>query len=660
MILEQLTLHDFGVYGGTQQIRLTPEPDRPIVLIGAMNGAGKSTILDALKVVLYGRHANCIDRSRVSYHDYLRRAIHHGARKSMGAGIDLKFRYRLEGREEQFRIYRNWRDTGSAVKEEVRVFRNDKFDPITTERCAEFVEQFIPNQISDLFFFDGEKIESLADSERSSELLRVGVHALLGLDLVDDLSRSLLQVERRRKAKLATPAENDTLTLLDNELTEVQGRREQLTAKMAAVQTEVDLAERGLSDAEVRLKAEGGDLFHRRNELNLRLAAERANLGEFERQLREYASDLSPLSLLPKMIDQLRQEAALEDRMRRDRLLCKLLEERDDEILSVLKNARVNLAAIKAMAAALRADRAMRSAAIEGVPYLNIPAEDLRQYTPEFFSTLRRQVEDLLARYVDAQEKVVALERDVAAIPDEAKIQDVLESIRTANERLISVKARLEVLVEERQVVERERLALERRRDEFLEEVSEQQASDIISRRVIGHSARCRETLANFRQAMRGRHVERLERAITQCFQQLLRKRTLVQRIQIDPESFELRIRGGNESLIAADRLSAGERQLLAVAVLWGLAIASGRQLPTVIDTPMGRLDSEHRTYLVEQYFPVASHQVILLSTDEEIDGGYYEKLRPVICSEYVVTYDDQTHSSTIRPGYFPQSRIAA
>ena len=660
MILEELTLHDFGVYGGKQQIRLAPAPNRPVVLIGALNGAGKTTILDALKVVLYGRHANCIDRNRGSYHDYLRSAIHRGARSGQGAGIELKFRYRLEGSEESYRIYRSWRDTGSAIKEEVQVFRNDKLDPVTTERCAEFVEQFIPNQISELFFFDGEKIESLADPERSSELLRVGVHALLGLDLVDDLSRSLLQVERRRKAKLATPADNDTLVLLDDELTEVQEHREQLTAKMAATQTEVDSAERGLSEAEIRLKAEGGDLYRRRNELNLKLAAERVSLGEIERQLHEHASGLSPLLLLPKIIDQLRQVATEEDQIQRDRLLCKMLEERDDKVISVLKNARVSLGAIKAMSAALQADRAMRSATIEGVSYLNIPSEDLGQYTTEFFSTLRRQVEELLARYVDAHEKIVALERDVAAVPDEAKIQDVLESIRTANERLISAKARLEVLVEERQVVERERVALERKRDEFLERVSEQQASDIISRRVIGHSARCRETLANFRKAMRGRHVERLERAITQCFQQLLRKKTLVQRIQIDPESFELRIRGGNDSLIATDRLSAGERQLLAVAVLWGLAIASGRQLPAVIDTPMGRLDSEHRKYLVEQYLPVASHQVILLSTDEEIDGGYYEKLRPAICSEYVVTYDDHTHSSTIQPGYFPQSRIAA
>jgi DNA sulfur modification protein DndD len=55
---------------------------------------------------------------------------------------------------------------------------------------------------------------------------------------------------------------------------------------------------------------------------------------------------------------------------------------------------------------------------------------------------------------------------------------------------------------------------------------------------------------------------------------------------------------------------------------LRGLAKASGRPLPTIIDTPLGRLDSTRRRHLLERYFPVASHQVILLSTDEEIDAA--------------------------------------
>jgi DNA sulfur modification protein DndD len=104
---------------------------------------------------------------------------------------------------------------------------------------------------------------------------------------------------------------------------------------------------------------------------------------------------------------------------------------------------------------------------------------------------------------------------------------------------------------------------------------------------------------------------------------------------------------------LAFDRLSAGERQLLATSLLWGLAKASGRPLPTIIDTPLGRLDSSHRRHLLDRYFPVASHQVILLSTDEEVDETSLARLKSHIGRSYTLTFDEQEHSTIVKPGYF-------
>ena len=105
--------------------------------------------------------------------------------------------------------------------------------------------------------------------------------------------------------------------------------------------------------------------------------------------------------------------------------------------------------------------------------------------------------------------------------------------------------------------------------------------------------------------------------------------------------------------MLTAERLSAGERQLLAIALLWGLAKASGRLLPTAIDTPLGRLDAGHRMHLVERYLPFASHQVLLFSTDEEIAGDYLDRLKPWIGKSYYLNYDDSTGTTRIVPGYF-------
>jgi len=128
-----------------------------------------------------------------------------------------------------------------------------------------------------------------------------------------------------------------------------------------------------------------------------------------------------------------------------------------------------------------------------------------------------------------------------------------------------------------------------------------------------------------------------------------------VHRIAIDTETFSLSLYDLKSKPVPKHRLSAGEKQLLAIAFLWGLAKVSGRRLPVAIDTPLGRLDSSHRNNLVERYFPAASHQVILLSTDTEIGKPEVETLRQneAIAREYLLKYDSSTRQTTIEPGYF-------
>lgn len=141
---------------------------------------------------------------------------------------------------------------------------------------------------------------------------------------------------------------------------------------------------------------------------------------------------------------------------------------------------------------------------------------------------------------------------------------------------------------------------------------------------------------------------------MTDCYLQLANKRNLIQNIIIDKETLEFTYFSGEGSEIDKESLSAGEKQLMVIAILWGLAICSGKRLPVIIDTPLSRLDSEHRVALIQKYFPNASDQTIILSTDSEIDGRYYDIMKEFVGDEFTLKYDDETKSTTIEQGYFP------
>ena len=150
--------------------------------------------------------------------------------------------------------------------------------------------------------------------------------------------------------------------------------------------------------------------------------------------------------------------------------------------------------------------------------------------------------------------------------------------------------------------------------------------------------------------------IAHLSELVTKSFRFLLHKQELVERVVIDPESFAITLIDKLGMVLPKDRLSEGEKQIFAISVLWGLSQASARPLPAIIDTPMGRLDSEHRNQLVERYFPHASHQVIILSTDTEIEVHYFEQLQSSVARAYHLKYDEGGRMTNVEEGYFWQT----
>jgi len=654
MILDELVLHNFGAYRGQHRAVLTPRDERPIVLFGALNGSGKTTFMEAMQLALYGRSA--APRGRQPYLDYLARSINRYIAPSEGAGVELAFRYWADGGLQGVRLKRTWHVAGKASKETFEVWRNDVLDVVATERWSEFVEDIIPNQISHLFFFDGEKIEGLADPTQSAELLRIGLHSLLGLDLVDDLIKSLGVVERRQKAASLQSPDQSALIRLEEELKALEGQRASLGGRIAEAVSQADQRTNEINRLEKEFERIGGHLYAQRKELEAKAGKLSSARSAATTDLLALAAADAPLLLVQSLLIDLRQFAVDPTAADTDARIAEYLRKRDAQIIKKVTALGVSRKRTDELRDFLertrpsmpKGDRTpviLDASKLVGDVEMNLLVESVKQ-------GIRR---------LDAiDDDISACDRNLAAIPPEEAVQRTLAALDDAQKHLNELVTRRRVLEEELSRIVTELGRKEKIRQSKLEQIAEQALGNQVAERVLKHSARSRETLRKYREEIAQRHMSRLEALITGAFARLHRKKASRHVVSIDRDTYELRVRDEGGRPIQASELSAGERQLLAVSVLWALAQASGRRLPTVIDTPLGRLDGPHRQLLVDHYFPFASHQVILFSTDEEVNGDYYRRLAPAIGREYTITYDEGKRTSAIVDGYLTQAALAA
>jgi DNA sulfur modification protein DndD len=657
MILDAITLKNFGIYGGRQEAALAPTDDRkPIILFGGMNGGGKTTFLDAIQLALYGAKARCSGRGKLAYRDYLRDMIHRGADPTDGAAIELRFRRAVDGEMHYYRITRSWRQTAKGIEEEVEVTRDAEFDSLLSEHWDEYIESYIPSGIAHLFFFDAEQIKELAEGEHAAEILGTAIHSLLGLDLVDRLDTDLIALARRKRAAVQSSEDVEKARLAQEELDRLQNLLDQAKQEQGTLGNEAGRTAKDLASCEEKFRQEGGELYLLRADLETERTCLQQELAAEEDALRELAAGLAPLLLISTLLDDAEKQARRESKTRKSAVLVAALEERDTGILTILKRNKVPAQQLNLIERLFKTDRADRTETVAEPMILDGGdhfATELRHLRGTVLPELKATIEQKLEAVSSLQERLTRCDLELARVPTEDAIATIQRELTRLRQKYKEKQAELAVHEDKVRVLVRQLEDAHRKFERELGQEIDSQVDREHNARVLKHSARVRETLAKFRVAVIRKHAERLERLVLESFTHLLRKRALVTGLKIDPATFRIELTGGDGKPLPFDRLSAGERQLLATSLLWGLAKASGRPLPTIIDTPLGRLDSSHRRHLLDRYFPVASHQVILLSTDEEVDETSLARLKPHIGRSYTLAFDEKQQSTIIKSGYF-------
>jgi DNA sulfur modification protein DndD len=255
----------------------------------------------------------------------------------------------------------------------------------------------------------------------------------------------------------------------------------------------------------------------------------------------------------------------------------------------------------------------------------------------------------LSSKCEEAHQHLRRIEQDLQKVPREEALRPLLWELNRLQKELGQARASLEARQHQLKAAYAEREEIERK----LSQLDEQLQNAAASSRAMALTTKVLGVLKLYRQALSVARVDLLGQCVTECYQALVHKRSLCSRIAFDPHTLTASLHNTTGQLVYKERLSAGEKQVLAIAILWGLGRASGRQLPVVIDAPLARLDIEHRATLLSNYFPNASHQVIVLSTDSEIDHHGFEMLKPWVAKAYRLRFDEGTGCSLVEHGYW-------
>jgi DNA sulfur modification protein DndD len=669
VVLKRLTLQDFGTYAGEQSLELATDRNRNIILIGGKNGSGKSTFLEAIRLCFYGRFALQSTARQDKYERYLLDRIHRNPSTSIpsrSASVKIEFDY---GDQDGIRTYlavRRWERTAAGGV-------NEWFDlscdgaPITDVDPAhwqDFVQELIPIGVSDLFFFDGEKVQLLAEDDSDRKTLSDAVRDLLGTNIIEKLNADL-NIYRSRAVQRAASEDHAATELANiNEETEIfRTRHGLLKTEAESADSIVAVLVSDVQTLEKHLQEQGGAYARNRGRLAERRRQIASRVSELESMVREQAHGLLPIALAPKLLKSLLEQLTTEQDCRFGAVVDETLATAAKSTLTQLRKMKVSrggksvsfatIPEFDAIATVIKSthqptffDEALifHDLSHEQEKQLRAWASAALDSLPGILRTTKEELEELYRE----QQKV---ERDLSRAPQDDVLQPLVEQLNEARKRLTEASVEAARRKAELQQVSE---ALHQVESNYLKAVNDL-ASTNLQRASLEKAGRVQSALVEFKNALVARKIKEVEAEVTRCFNLLSRKR-IDRSISINSATFQVSVKDSHSRLVPKSELSSGEKQIYAISVLWALARVSGRPLPMIIDTPLARLDRDHRALLGQRYFPSASHQVIILSTDSEIDREFIPLLKGSIARSYELSFDTGTQSTLVRHGYFEEA----
>ena len=643
MIITKLTFHNFGVYAGNNVFEF--ESSKPVVLIGGMNGRGKTTFLEGVLLALYGANSFAYSESKYSSYGQYLKAFVNTADGSLETYVELEFKLENET-DERYLIRRSWPGNGQRTRETIQVKKDGQDNTFLTDNWVMFIENILPSGLSSFFFFDGEKIAELA-VENTNAQMKESIKTLLGISVLDLLDNDISRIVNRVGKRSNDQVHTKELKILRERKNQTEVALQIIDDRIAETSAQIEEARKKLEKAKVDYASKGGDIVVQRQDLFTERKALVAKVEQGIETLIGVAASELPLLLVKDLLEDISVQAAKEHE-------TKLLGYTVDKIHSMFETYSDggDSNSVRDFISYVENKAAEESTEI----VFDISDQSFYQLTSLLGNGLMNAQGNMLQNMATRQKgiaKIDEIDSYLSVDIDEKVLSKIYKKIKTLEQEIIEHEASLEIAQKQRTGLNGDVMRATSEYNRFVENMLSNLESDDDNGRILKYAHHATQALAEYKIRLQKKKIGTLAETMTKCYKQLANKKNLISRIDMDAVTLDFVYLNADNQIVPKESLSAGEKQLMVISLLWALAICSKKKLPVIIDTPLSRMDSVHRVALIKTYFPNASDQTIILSTDSEIDKHYYEIMKDTVGDEFTLVYDDELKCSKIKKGYF-------
>ena len=659
MILKKLLIENYKSFQfPTEMIFPSPDSERPILLIGGMNNSGKSSIVEAIYYCLYGAKPEKL------FPDINRKELAKG-------NSNVKFELTFESENDEIIVSRSWSAGANEsprpkdLIEKLVVVQNGKrVSTQTKDIWQEFINSRIPLSITRFFFFDGEKIQEIAQEEHTEVRLRNSLEAVLGIEHLSQLAADIIKIKQDERRNFVDITDAD-IGLREKEMEVFNQKLTKLKEEKSELENEINSFTEELADTKKRFESNFGvnpleqDVIRqkerRRNQLT-------SHLAKLDSDINVLIEKFLPFALSANLFSQIKNQIQLEHDAIKNATLAESADTLTKTIISSIESPPpIFENQVDEQKRKLLSDRILRVLNTQKkdtdlTTILNLSERDagkILNKIDEIESSEIAVLEEYLNEKSDFENELKELELQlrVSTVSDTEKelfnqLQSAIESFATQiGKKKEELRVVEENIINQEEIIQQKSVELNRLYDKH---ISSNETRDFISE-CDGIS----NLLHNFIVRLRTSKINMLKEKTLEMFLKLASAAYQISDIRIDEKTYEISIIDREGNIIKKSGLSAGQKEIFAISLLWGLAKTSEVDLPIIIDTPLSRLDTVHRENIVQQYFTNAGHQVIILSTNTEITTEYYDMLKPYLVGSQLIKYDNITGVTSIQSGYF-------